>query len=164
MEDSFLARNQLYAMTDILAVQLRERLREDLGGVYGVNVGGMSIQHPEDSYTVTLSWSCDPDRVEELKTAALEVVDRLRNDGVDAHYVKDEKAKNRRERETKIESNAFWISGISAAMRNGWEPLELLSYDERNEALTPESVQEAARQYLNPDQYIEVVLLPEGQE
>jgi zinc protease len=162
MEDDWLARNQLYSTQDVLSVLLREELREELGGVYGVGVRASTSQHPESTYTFTLSWTCDPERVEELKAAAYGVIERVRNEGVQARYVDDEKAKNRRERETSIESNGFWLGGISNALSNGWDPLEILSYDERNEALTPAAVQAAAHRYLDPSQRIEVVLLPEA--
>ncbi len=161
IEESWEARNELYTMTSILGVLLREELREELGGVYGVGVSGNTSNHPESTYTVTVSWGCDPERVEELKSAAFAVIERMRTDPVLAKYVSDEQAKRRRERQKQLEDNGFWLSSISSALRNGWDPMEILNYDARVDAQSTETVLAAAKTYLNPDQYIEVVMLPE---
>ena len=161
MDDDWVARNQLYGMKDILSVLLREELREELGGVYGVGVRAGTQKYPESTYTFTVSWTCDPERVDELKEAAYAVMARVRDEGIDAQYVEDEKEKNRRDRETRIETNGFWLSSIASAISNEWDPLQILEYEARNDGLTAEVVQDAAKLYLNMDQRIELVLLPE---
>ena len=161
IEESWEARNQFRTMTNILGVLLREELREELGGVYGVGVSGNTAQHPEPTYTVTLSWGCDPERVDELKAAAFAVIEGMRDEPVLAKYVSDEQAKGLRSRQKQLEDNGFWLSAISSALSNGWDPLEILNYDARVEAQSVDTVQAAAKQYLNLEQYIEVVLLPE---
>jgi zinc protease len=160
MEDSWLARSQLYGMKDIVSVLLREELREARGGVYGVGVQAGTRTHPDETYTFTVSWTCDPERVDELKEAAYAVMEKVRVDGVDPQYVEDEKAKNRRSRQTQVQTNGFWRSSVASALSNEWDPLEILAHDARNETLTPEVVQAAAQQYLNMDQRLELVLLP----
>jgi zinc protease len=161
IEESWEARNQFYTLTNILAVLLREELREELGGVYGVGVSGNTANHPEPTYTVTLSWGCDPERVDELKAAAFAVIERMRTEAVEAKYVSDEQAKSRRSRQKQLEENGFWMSSLSSALSNGWDPLEILNFAARVDTQSVDTVLEAAQQYLNIEQYIEVVLLPE---
>ncbi len=68
-------RYQLGAMVDLLRIKLRESLREDKGGVYGVGVSGGANLEPIPTYTITASFNCDPPRTEELIKAAQDVFD-----------------------------------------------------------------------------------------
>ncbi|MCA9571496.1 MAG: hypothetical protein KC656_26845, partial [Myxococcales bacterium] len=57
------------AFGDILAVRLRERLREDLGGVYGVSAFASTWDDPYRGWRVRVEFQCDPERVDELEAA-----------------------------------------------------------------------------------------------
>src|SRR3546814_10447042 len=54
------------ALGEILAIRLRETLREDAGGVYGVNVYAGMTQIPQQRYTVTVNFGCSPEKVDQL--------------------------------------------------------------------------------------------------
>ena len=43
---------ELRAMTSVLQIKLREVLREDLGGTYGVWVSSSGSQHPDEEYRI----------------------------------------------------------------------------------------------------------------
>jgi zinc protease len=85
----------------------------------------------------------------------------MRTEAVEAKYVSDEQAKSRRSRQKQLEENGFWMSSLSSALSNGWDPLEILNFAARVDTQSVDTVLEAAQQYLNIEQYIEVVLLPE---
>jgi zinc protease len=153
-------RNQLQALAGVLEVRLREELREERGGVYGVNVGAGSWEVPDEGYSLAIDFTCDPARVDELTTAALRVVGELRDTPVDERYIDNEKEMNRRERETQEHSNGFWLAALLGTLEHGEDPLELLGYDERNAALSAAVVQSAAKQWLDPARLITVELLP----
>jgi len=50
----------LPAMGLVLQNRLRDVLREDLGGTYGVGVGASQTMRPIDSYTITINYGSDP--------------------------------------------------------------------------------------------------------
>ena len=157
-------RSQLSGMKAVLSTLLREELREELGGVYGVSVSTGTWQDPETGYRLTVSFSCDPNRVEELRQATFEVLERFRSEPVDAHYVDQEKEKNRRSRETQLLENGFWLSQLTAAYRRGEDPMQILDFETRNERLNPAFIQEAAERFIDLDQYVQVILTPETSE
>lgn len=159
-DNTWETRNQLYAMADVLSVLLREELREERGGVYGVSVGASEEYRPDDRYRVRVEFQCDPERVEELKAATEAVVARLREQGPEARYVEQEKEKNRRSREEDLRSNAFWLSSFSGALMRQADPREILTWDARNDALSPALIQQAARAWLRDQDRVDVVLLP----
>ena len=163
-EGSWLERAQLMAMADILEVRLREELREERGGTYGVSVSSDSWQLPEPGYRVTVGFRCDPERVEELQEAVDQVVQQLRDQPLDSGYVEREQAKNRLARETSLEENRFWAGAFAGLLQRGEDPLALLSWDERNDSLDSIIIQGAARRYLDPEQVVRFVLLPAEEE
>jgi len=161
-EGSWTERNHFGSMVDVLKVRLREELREERGGVYSVSASGSTYYNPEPEYRVTVDFQCDPERVDELMEAMYEVIEELRAGPIDASYVDAEKEKNRRGREESLRTNSFWRSAIVGAWKNGEDPLEILTWDARNDALTPEVVHAEAVKYLVLENVVEVRLLPEA--
>lgn len=159
--DGWLLRNRLQALSDILGVRLREELREERGGVYSVRTSGSSYTWPHPYVDVTVSFSCDPERVEELTEQVFAIAAELREAPVDEHYIADEITKRARGREEALRTNSFWLDGLLGALRRGEDPRELLTYDARNESLSAADVQEAAQRWLDPERYAMAVLLPE---
>ncbi len=149
-------------MADILDVLLREELRENLGGIYSVSVSPSFYLTPE-SYTLTIQFQCDPDRLEELQQATTDIIQTLQTEGVSEDKVDAVKAINTRNWETRLETNGFWRSQIKRSVEHGQDLDDLIrGYDHRNAALSAKSVQEAAARYLDFDQYVRVRLMPES--
>lgn len=155
-------RFQLGNLQDVLSVLLREKLREELGGVYGVSVSATDVYAPYRGYQVTVDFSCDPDRVEELVTATYAVVDKLRKDGPEQRIVDQEKEKRARKREEDQRTNGWWLNVVASATERGLDPLALLTWDTRNAAVTPASTREDARRWLVDANRTRLVLLPEA--
>ena len=164
-EGTWLARNRIQAMADILEVRLREQLREELGGVYGVGVRESTEQPPGHEYTVTIDFGCDPARLEELGAATLATVEELRSTALPERYIQAEQEINRRNRQVDVERNSFWRSAILSTIERGEDPLDLLTWDERNDSLTAAEVQAAAQRWLDPSNTVRLEMLPlEGAE
>ena len=153
-------RNHLGSMGDVLAVQLREKLREDLGGVYGVSVSANGYYRSWWHTVVSIRFTCDPDRVDELVKETEAIVARLRTEGPEADEVLDVQEKNRRSREVSLRKNSFWKNAFRNSLQWGESPLNMLTWDERNDALTPERVREVAATVMPRDGRTKVVLLP----
>lgn len=154
-------RYDLNAMASVLRIKLREVLREDQGGTYGVGVRASRDHFPVPDYSVSVSFGCAPDRVEQLTQLVFEQIDSLKNTGIAEKYVKKVRETQRRENEVDLRRNGYWLSTLSFYDRNA-EPLtNILQTDQFIENLTPEAVQQAARKYLNTKNYVKVVLLPE---
>ena len=152
--------NAISAMADVLDIRLREVLREDLGGTYGVGVGGSLSYRPDEEYRFTISFGSDPERAEELSAAVFEEIERLKAEGPDAETVDKVRETQRRTKETNLEENRYWLSQLAAFERAGRDLNEIPSY-EAIESWTAEQVREAAVRYLRTDQYARFVLLPE---
>ena len=151
----------LGAMADILQIRLRELLREDLGGTYGVGVSGSLSFRPDEEYAVQIQFGSDPERADELAEVVFEEIERLKAEGPDAETVDKVRETQRRSKETNMEQNGYWRSQLSSFESRGRDIRLIPSYD-LIEGWTAEQVQQAAIRYLRTDQYAKFVLLPEN--
>ncbi len=60
---------RLNALAGVLDIMLREKLREELGGVYSSSVYAFTQDVPEPGYFISISFGTDPARVQELVDA-----------------------------------------------------------------------------------------------
>jgi len=146
-------------MAQALEIRLRERMREDLGGTYGVGVTGGYEQIPEESYTVTVAFGSDPLRSEELRGVVFEELRKLQVEGPSQEDVDKVVEGERRARETNVRLNPYWAAQLIGAKASGQDPRFLLDTT-TIDAVTIESIQEDARRYLNEDRVVIVTLLP----
>ena len=157
-----LNRYNLNAMIEAFRIKLREVIREDLGGTYGVRMYGRAAKEPEHKYTIEIGLGCDPERVNEIIGMIMTQIDSLKNFGLDESYIAKVKEMQRRERETSIKRNNFWLRNLSSVYSNHEDPMNILDYEELVDKLSVETVKAAARQYFDTANYIQVVLYPES--
>ncbi len=148
------------ATAQVLELRLRERMREDLGGTYSVNVIGGYEQIPEARYTVTIQFGSDPDRAEELRAVVFEELRALQAEGPSQEDVDKVIEAMRRSHETNLQSNPYWSFQLTSAKASGQDPRSLLESMDRFDAVTRESIQEGAGTYMNEDRVVIVTLLP----
>ena len=150
-------------MGEILQIRLREEIREELGGTYGVSVSATTSSVPDSEYQVYAYFGSDPDRVEELFAAIQRELTWL-IDGGEQKYLDTAKEIFRSSREEQVEENSFWLGQIRAALQRG-EGFDIINqYNDRLDVVTLEQVSAAAERYLTLDRYIRVVLFPKEEE
>ena len=148
------------SLADVLDIRLRELLREDLGGTYGVGVSGSLSSRPDEEYAVRISFGSAPERAEELATVVFDEIERIRQEGPDPETVGKVRETQRRTRETQLEQNRYWLRRLQRLSRLGLGYGDAATY-EFIEGWTADEVQEAALRYLRDDQFVKVVLQPE---
>ena len=145
---------------EVLGIRLRERVREQLGGTYGIGVNARGSRLPDQEYLASIIFGSDPTRTEELFGEVLDEVTWLQEGG-EQEYLDTIKEQMRTTREEQLRQNGFWLSQIQTAAQNGDSFAGPASFDERLNALTLEQVVAAAQLYFTPDRYVRVVLFPE---
>jgi zinc protease len=154
---------RLRAMAQVLETRLRDLLREDLGGTYGVNVSPGTSWQPRGSYTLNIQFGSDPERAEELTARLFETIQAFKAGGPTEREVSDAKAAMLRSFETNLEQNGFWLGQLAATYEYDPEigASRILGYEDAVNALRPDAVRAAAAQYLDLENYVQVVLMPE---
>jgi len=154
----------LPAMGLVLQNRLRDVLREELGGTYGVGVSASQSHRPIDRYTITISYGSDPERADELADVVFAEIERLQAAPPEESEVADVRANYLRGHETRQENNSYWLSAMASSWVNGYDILNLLTYVDVVEGLTPEKIHEAAVKYFSTENVARFTLLPvEGQ-
>ena len=155
-------RYTLQSMAQAFRIKLREVLREDMSGVYGVGVRAKPKHYPEGEYTISISFGCAPDRVEELTNAVFQQIDSLKTTGLTDKYLTKVKEKQRRERETNLKENRFWLNVLKTYDMHNEDFLDILEYEKLIEKLSLGNIQKAANQYFNVENYVQITLYPEN--
>ena len=153
---------ELDAMIDMFNIKLRKVLREDMSGTYGVGVRGGGSKVPREGYRIDISWGCDPTRIDELTEAVIVQIDSLKLEPPKENYVTKVREGLLREYETNLKKNRYWLNSFYNSYFFERELTEILTYPDLYNSLTPEMIQNAAIKYFNMDNYVKVVLKPEG--
>jgi len=149
------------ALGSVLDTRLRETLREDLSGTYGVSASPNYTKVPEERYTFQIAFGCDPKRTDDLVKSVFKVIDALRADGPTEKEVNDAREAFLRDYETNTKQNSYVMSQIYLRYQTGEDVNEFFRLPEYYGKLDGATIKEAARTYLNPGNYVRVVLLPE---
>ena len=160
------SRENRYAISSLasaMRIRLREVLREDMGGTYGVGVSSVGIRDPRQEFTFRISFGTAPERLEELTAAVFQQIDSVQTFGPTQEDIEKVKEMQRRQRETNLRDNGYWLSQLITYDRYGLDLRSILTYEELIEGLTPEMVQGAARKYMPTDNYVRISLYPEAQ-
>ncbi len=154
------AEDDLEMLSDVLGIRLREILREDMSGVYGVFSSGTLERRPQHKYQFLVGFGCSPDNAAKLKAAVFDLVKKVKEEGVDAKTIDKVKQQRRRGLETMNKENEFWKTQLSEHYRYGTDPRKILELERRIERLTPDNIKQAARRYLNKKRYVDALLMP----
>ena len=120
---------KFYMAADLLRIKMRESMREDKGGVYGVGVRGNVSRYPKSQYSINISFNSEPDKVEELIKTGLNDIETIRKEGVqekDLNKVKETRVQSR----TKdLKENRWWMGNIQGVYQDGWNSFDNFSLE-----------------------------------
>jgi zinc protease len=152
---------RLQAMIDVLNIKLNETLREDLSGVYGAGMKGQLNKNPYSHYMITATFPCGPENVDKLINATLGEIKKIKDNGpttVDLNKVKETWIKQYRE---DLKDNGYWLARLLQTAEVGTDPGDILTGEQRINAMTAEDIKQAANKYFDMNNYVQVVLNPE---
>ncbi|WP_028523129.1 M16 family metallopeptidase [Runella limosa] len=152
---------QLDALEEILNIKLIEVIREKESGVYGIGARASYSKTPAPRYTLRIGYGTGPERVEELATKTLAVLDEIKKNGATQVDIDKFKAETRRSMEVQMKENGFWQNQLIGAYSIGENPVDILGWEKQLNKVTVESTKATANKYLNDANFIKVVLLPE---
>ena len=154
--------HRLRAATSVLQMRLRDVLREELGGTYSVGVG-YSDTAPQPGYgTTSVQFGSSPENAERLSGVVMEQLEKLRMEGPSESEIQIVKETERRELETALRQNGYWLNSLQATHLLARDPRRIPQRIERTQSLTRENIHAAFRKYFPTDRYTVVTLMPEA--
>lgn len=157
---------EMDALIALLRIKLREAIREDKGGTYGVSVYGGVFQFPKPGYRLTVSFNCDPGRVEELTQTALEVLEKVKQEGAAEADIVKVKETDRRTLETEFKENRFWSGTLNQVYYNGLSMSDFASMEtlhDHTNHMTSGDFKRLANSYVDMNNMLKFTMLPEPQ-
>lgn len=154
--------NDMRMLGEVLRLRLRQVLREDMGGVYGVQVGGGITRRPRQEYRFGVTFGCSPENVEKLKQAVFDEIAAIQKDGTTDDYIAKIKEARRRAHETELKDNGYWLRELERAYAFGDDPRLIPDITPMLEKVSSDRVRAAAKKYISTKQYVLGVLTPEG--
>lgn len=148
------------AATDVLEIALRDILREELGQTYTVSVDLSQGLPQRGGGHVEVSFGAAPENIEKMGDRVMQEVQRLQRDGPSEDLVNRAKETARRNYETQLRTNGYWLGRFQAVQMWGQDPSMIAHRLDRINALTPAVVQDAFKKYFPADRSTVVTLVP----
>jgi zinc protease len=153
----------LQAFVKLLSIKLREAIREDKGGTYGVQVSGWLSKEPKQRYIFNVNFGCDPARTQELTDVALQVIETVKKEGAkEADMLKIRETK-RRETETDFKENRYWINSLNQVWEDNLPHDAFKNPDtvcQYVNSLTSDDYKKMANKYLDNSKLRRFTMLP----
>ena len=145
----------------VLDIALRDILRESLGQTYTVSVSHAQPFPQRGDGHVMVSFGSAPENMASMTDRVMQEVARLQADGPSADLTMRAKEAARREDETALKQNGFWLQHLASARLFGDNPADILTRSARIDAVTPDALRETFRRYFPLNRYTVVTLKPE---
>ena len=152
------------AAAEVLEIAMRDILREELGETYNVTVGLSQPAPQRGGGRIGISFGAAPENITRMVERTLQEVRRLQEAGPSEDLVSRARESARREHETAVRQNGFWLGRLQSAKLLGRDPLLILQREQRIDAVTRANVQEMFKKYFPLDRYTLVTLLPEQKQ
>ena len=151
------------AAASLLGIRLRDILREELGGTYGVSVSYDNSLPLKGYGAMVVQFGSSPENVEKLTGEVIKEVERLKAQGPTAEDVKKVQELERRDLEIATKQNQYWLGSLQTVHMLGWDPLGINRRGDRIEKLTPQVLHETLKKYFPLERHTFVTLKPEAQ-
>lgn len=153
---------EIDAICKVLSNKLLEEIREKESGVYAIDAYPSFSKYPYSNYKISIAFSCDPDREDELFNKILGIIKNVQKDAVTSVNIQKVVEQNKRELETSVKENGYWLGTLMDIEGGFLSGDDYKNYPKMINGITVESITKAADKYINLNNYIKVVLFPEG--
>lgn len=151
--------NELKSLIDI---KLREIIREDKSGTYGVGVYGGINGYPERNYQIQIEFGCEPAREEELVAEVIAALNKIKAEAAAQSDIDKLRETYRRTFEANQNNSNWWVEQLAAILVFKYKPTEA-AYDDTFgiKYITSDLLKDQANRFLDTKNYICVSLKPE---
>ena len=144
----------------ILSLRYTETVREEEGGTYGVRVRGSVSQLPSPESSISMSFDCDPEKAEKLKSIIYREIDKLVAEGP-SKVDFDKTVKNLlKDREQSKEHNSFWMNSLYNYKFYGLNTASEDAYENILREMTQKDVQKYLKKFLKSADTADIQFVP----
>jgi zinc protease len=152
----------LWSLGQILKRIYIDKLREEMGEVYSINVSSNVERYPYLHYELEMIIPCSPDNADTLVKAARAELNRVITKGLTKEEIQKEIETQTRTAERDSKENKSCLSKVERVYKVGEDFSGLENPYLMIKLLTPENLQRVAKKYLNINKFVRVSLYPEN--
>jgi zinc protease len=109
---------------------------------------------------ILVSFGAAPENIDKMTARVLQEVERMQKEGPSEDLLNRAKETARRNYETQLKTNGYWLGRFQAVRMRGQDPVLIAHRVERINALTTASVQDAFKKYFPATRSTFVTLVP----
>ena len=154
----------LKTFTKAFNIKLREVLREDMGGTYGVWMWSALQHYPKGQYKLNLLFGCSPENVESMTNTVFAKIDSFKTYGLNEKYLKKTKEMQLNELDKKLEENDYWLDELFSAYINDSNSFDRLleNYNDVINSISNDDIKNLISKYFSDKNLVKIVLYPEN--
>lgn len=150
-------------LASVLNLRFTENIREKEGGTYGVSVRTNATREPFQNLTMDISFECDPDRVDYLKTLVYKELEAVQKEVLESDFEKV--LLNIRKSVTdRTENNGFWKRALIAYYDYEDDISSTEYLEDILDDLTNKDIRRSARKFFKNADLLEVIFVPEASQ
>jgi zinc protease len=151
---------KLDVLCEVIQRRIMEKLREEMGGIYTAGVNAVFNKRPYEHYSINIRFGCSPENADVLMQAVLNIINDIRENGVDRKYLKEVTLMVRQHHAGALMQNEYWLQLLSSAWINNQDPSWVLSFDNDADGISSSDMRKTAEKYFDMNNYLKLVLLP----
>jgi zinc protease len=144
----------------VLEIALRDILREDLGQTYTVSAGLSQGLPQHGGGHMQVRFAAAPENIESMKERVMKEIKRLQTEGPSLDLTNRAKENARRSYEVALKQNDYWLGRLESVHMLGRNPEEILTRNERIDAITPEVLKAVFNKYFPAERSTVITLVP----
>jgi zinc protease len=148
--------------SQVLNIALIEDIREKIGGVYSISSRVTLSPNNYGEDKLIISYSCDINRIEEIKKAVFETLNTLLYKDIKEEKINSVVKNYELSYNTEVKENSFWFRYLYQKITI--PDYKVASPTEYSEMMTQDNLWRVNQKAINLNNYIDVTLIPEKEE
>ncbi|BDD07610.1 zinc protease [Fulvitalea axinellae] len=157
-------RTMMRALGDILRLRYTEAIREKEGGTYGARVSASLGQRPKQIAYLSVSFDCDPEKVDRLKEIVVEEIEKIKNGEIKQEDIDKTTANYLKERKDAKNNNSYEMSVLKNYFREGYDMNDPKNFEDIVASVTAKNLQKFTKKLLKGADSYEIVFRPKAKE
>jgi zinc protease len=148
------------AIGDILTLRYTETLREEEGGTYGASVKADVGKRPEPKGSISVSFDCNPDKVETLTDIVHQEIHKLANGDIQQDDLDKTLTNYLKQRQQDKDFNVYEMGLLTDYVIEGFNRNDPKNFEDIIYSMTVKDVQELAQHILDGANTYEIIFKP----
>ena len=147
-------------LSGILDLRYTENIREKEGGTYGVSVQPGVTREPYSSYSMTMSFDCDPDKAAHLKSLIYAETEKMMQQAPTQEEVSKVISNMLKNREQSKNHNGYWMNALYSFYVSGINPADPKNFEDIVNKITPKDIQKFAQSLFKGADVVDMTFKP----